>query len=197
MTPVAREGFIVRIRAAGRDRTVGMGFVVGDRHVVTCAHVVNAALGRDKLTTQPPGPQARVQIDFPLLGDAEGAPLRSCKVAAWDPPVVAGQAGRDVAGLVLVGGEPLPAGAGAARLVDAGGLRDRVVSVFGYPLSPERGLTGGWSQCRLRGAVGAGLVQLDADSESVLRAQPGYSGTPAVLGGRVGRRRRRHAEPGQ
>ena len=51
----------------------------------------------------------RVQVDFPVLGDPEGAPLRSCRVAVWVPPPVLGVTGGDVAGLVLVG-EGLPAG---------------------------------------------------------------------------------------
>ena len=29
------------------NKAVGVGFLISDRHVLTCAHVVNAALGRD------------------------------------------------------------------------------------------------------------------------------------------------------
>ena len=57
----------------------------------------------------------RIQVDFPMLGDADDAPLRSCRVEAWDPPPLSGLSGGDVAGLVLVG-EGLPHGAGSARL---------------------------------------------------------------------------------
>ncbi|WP_367138291.1 ATP-binding protein [Saccharothrix sp. HUAS TT1] len=176
-----REGFIVRIRRHGGDEPVGVGFVVGERHIVTCAHVVNAALGRDEGERGAPDSTARVQVDFPLLGDAEGAPLRNCRVAAWEPPIEAGRAGRDVAGLVLVGGDTLPEGAAPARLVDARSPHGLEVDFFGYPGSPPRTLNGGWSACRLRGAVGGGLVQLDVRGESALRAQPGYSGAPAVV----------------
>ena len=38
----------------------------------------------------------------------------------------------------------------------------------------------------LRGAVGGGLIQLDSDSESVIRVQPGYSGSPIVTRGDTG-----------
>jgi len=38
----------------------------------------------------------------------------------------------------------------------------------------------------VRGAVGAGRVQLDADSEAAFRAQPGYSGSPAVAADAAG-----------
>lgn len=43
-----------------------------------------------------------------------------------------------------------------------------------------------WAECRLRGAVDAGMIQLDADSESAFRAQPGYSGSPAVMADSAG-----------
>ncbi|MGH3833495.1 MAG: hypothetical protein ACRDRS_24180, partial [Pseudonocardiaceae bacterium] len=83
-------------------------------------------------------------------------------------------------------GEDLPAGAGPARLVEAGDVRDAEVAVFGYPGEPPRLRDGAWAACRLRGAVGAGMIQLDADSEAAFRAQPGYSGSPAVVAGEAG-----------
>ncbi|MFF9116632.1 hypothetical protein ACF09Y_13695 [Streptomyces massasporeus] len=71
-----REGFIVKIRSRTQETPVGVGFVVGSRHIVTCAHVVNAALGVDKRRQERPSHDARIQIEFALLGDGEGAPLR-------------------------------------------------------------------------------------------------------------------------
>ncbi|MGP3685344.1 nSTAND1 domain-containing NTPase [Streptomyces sp. IBSNAI002] len=183
-----RDGFVVKIRQGSSDVPVGVGFVVGDKHIVTCAHVVSVALGRPKGTADRPGDEARIQVEFVLLGDAEGGPLRNCRIAAWDPPPGAGRPGRDIAGLVLVGGDTLPVGAGPARLVDPrNGLAESTeVSVFGYPGSPPRKANGAWSSCVLRGAVGGGLVQLDASAESALRAQPGYSGSPAIMSDRWG-----------
>ena len=179
-----REGFVVRVLRAGSAVPAGVGFVVGDRHVLTCAHVVNTALGRAQRDQEAPGAQVRVQVDFPVLGDPEGAPLRSCRVAAWVPPPVSGVAGGDVVGLVLVG-EGLPAGAGPARLAEAVGVREAEVDLFGYPGVPPR-RDGAWARCRLGGAVGGGMIQLDADSEAAFRAQPGYSGSPAVVADGVG-----------
>ena len=179
-----REGFVVRVLRAASQSPAGVGFVVGERHILTCAHVVNTVLGRDLRAQEAPGPGARVQVDFPALGDAEGAPSRTCRVAVWVTPPVAGATGGDVAGLVLVG-EGLPEGAGPARLAEAEDLRDVEVAVFGYPGQPPR-QAGAWAGCRLRGAVGAGMIQLDADSESAFRVQPGYSGSPAVVANGVG-----------
>ncbi|MGW2416232.1 nSTAND1 domain-containing NTPase [Streptomyces tubercidicus] len=42
-------------------------------------------------------------------------------------------------------------------------------------------MTGAWSSCLLRGAVGGGMMQLDRESESALRVQPGYNGAPVVI----------------
>jgi signal transduction histidine kinase len=183
-----REGFVVKIRGHAADAPVGVGFVVGGKHIVTSAHVVNAALGRGRLARERPAGSARVQVEFVLLGDAEGAPLRHCRIAAWDPPPGGGRPGRDVAGLVVVGGDTLPPGAGPARLVDArvglaGGAQ---ASVFGYAATPNRRANGAWSTCALRGTVGGGLIQLDAGREAALRAQPGYSGTPVIVTDRWG-----------
>ncbi|GGJ56635.1 hypothetical protein GCM10010121_079150 [Streptomyces brasiliensis] len=183
-----REGFIVAIRSPASGAPIGLGFVVGDRYIVTCAHVVNAALGREKHHRERPHDGARVQVEFVLLGDIDGAPLRNCRVAAWDPPEGSGTSGRDVAGLVVVGGDTLPVGAGAARLVDAriGQAPDAQVSVFGYPSTPDRRDKGAWATCSIRGSVGGGLIQLDARAEAALRAQPGYSGSPVVATDRWG-----------
>jgi hypothetical protein len=179
-----RQGFVVRVLRAGSVVPAGVGFVVGDRHVMTCAHVVNTALGRAQRDQQAPGAELRVQVDFPVLGDSEGAPLRSCRVEVWVPPPASGVVGGDVAGLVLAG-EGLPAGAGPARLAEAVGVRGAEVDLFGYPGEPPR-RHGAWARCRLGGAVGGGMIQLDADSEAAFRAQPGYSGSPAVVADGVG-----------
>jgi hypothetical protein len=179
-----REGFVVRVLRAGSAVPAGVGFVVGDRHVLTCAHVVNTALGRVQRDQEAPGAEVRVQVDFPVLGDPDGAPLRSCRVAMWVPPPASGVEGGDVAGLVLVG-EGLPVGAGPARLAEAVDVREAEVNLFGYPGEPSR-RDGAWSRCRLGGVVGGGMIQLDADSEAAFRAQPGYSGSPAVVADGVG-----------
>ena len=110
--------------------------------------------------------------------------MRNCRVEAWTSPPQSGLIGGDVAGLVLVG-EGLPIGAGPARLADRASLRGVEVDVFGYPGDPPR-RHGAWAILRLRGIVGGGVSQLDADSESAIRAQPGYSGSPVVISDEAG-----------
>ena len=59
------DTFIARI--LGPDgRPVGVGALVTERHVVTCAHVVNAALGLD--AREQGQPTGTVSLDFPLAG---------------------------------------------------------------------------------------------------------------------------------
>ena len=181
----SREGFTVRVQRSGSAASAGVGFVVDDTHIITCAHVVNTALGRDQRAQDRPGPLVRVQVDFPMLGDAGGAPSRSCAVQAWAPPPSSGVSGGDCAGLVLVG-EGLPGRAGPARLADPALVRDVAARVFGYPGDPPRQVNGAWAELRLRGAVGGGVIQLNTGSESAIRAQPGYSGSPVIVASDAG-----------
>ena len=182
-----REGFTVRVQRSGSAIPAGVGFVVDDTHIITCAHVVNTALGRDQRAQDKPGPLVRVRWISRCWAVLAGAPSRSCAVQAWVPPPSSGVSGGDVAGLVLVGeGERLPERAGPARLTDPATVRDVAAWVFGYPGDPPRQANGAWSELRLRGAVGGGVIQLDTSSESAIRAQPGYSGSPVIVTGDTG-----------
>jgi WD40 repeat protein/energy-coupling factor transporter ATP-binding protein EcfA2 len=183
--PASRKGFIVRILRSGSNAPAGVGFVVDNHHIVTCAHVVNTAMGRDQRAQQRPDQGVRIGVDFPLLSKAAGAPGRSCRVEAWAPPPVIGTSGGDVAGLLIIG-EGLPAGAHVGRLAEEASLRDPPVDIFGYPEDPPRLERGAWVPVHLRDTVGDGLIQLDSDSESAIRAQPGYSGSPIVAKGDAG-----------
>lgn len=159
-----------------------MGFVVGGQQVVTCAHVVNTALGRPDHAQERPGPEARLKIGFPLLGDAAGGTTYDCRVEVWvPPPPSAGTSGGDMAGLVVVG-QGLPDGAGPARLIPADRASGAEVGVFGYSGHDQsvQSLQGAWVTLRLRGIVGHGDIQLDTETESAFKARPGYSGSPVV-----------------
>ncbi len=45
---------------------VGAGILVGERHILTCAHVVNDALGRGKDCLDRPPFEVEIQLDFPV-----------------------------------------------------------------------------------------------------------------------------------
>ncbi len=152
--------------AAGR--TAGLGVLVGHQEILTCAHVVNAALGRDRAA--PDRPAGEVTVAF-----ADGPPLRAV-VQRWLPPPRTGAIGDDVAGLVLASTE-LPAGAVPVRLAANPPTRGQMVDVFGYPGIPPRP-HGAWVEAVVRGQVGGRHLQLDSTAESALRIQPGFSGSP-------------------
>jgi hypothetical protein len=79
--------------------TVGVGVLVGPQEILTCAHVVNSALGRDRRAQDQPA--GEVTVEF-AAGD--GPPLRA-RVQRWLPPPRAGAAGDDIAGLILISTE--------------------------------------------------------------------------------------------
>ena len=138
------------------------------------------ALGRDPREQDKPGNDVRVQVEFPKLGDADSAPSRSCRILAWVPPPQSDEFEGDIAGLVLARGD-LPEEAVPARLIEEAIPRGSAVDVFGYPGSPPRLENGANSRLIARGAVGRGLIQLDADGETAIRTQAGFSGSPVVM----------------
>ncbi|HYN97461.1 MAG TPA: trypsin-like peptidase domain-containing protein, partial [Pilimelia sp.] len=99
-------------RVLGRTRPVGLAFLVRDRELLTCAHVVNTALGRPKEATDP-ALGAPLEIEFVF---ADGGRRRGAVVAGWLPtPGAFSQ--RDAAVLRL--SETAPAELPRLRLADA------------------------------------------------------------------------------
>jgi WD40 repeat protein len=176
---------IVRLRDANR-RVVGAGFLVGPGEILTCAHVVERALGR-RDGAQPPL-EAAVTVDFPLVAPDVGLTAR---VIRWQPVQPNGRG--DVAGLRLQG--PAPAGARALRLLTASELWGHRFRIFGFPPRHDDGV---WSSGRLLGPEATGWVELEDVKTTGFRVQPGFSGAPVwdeELGGVVGMAVAAEAEP--
>lgn len=76
------RGALVRILSANRSRTAGAGVYLSDRRLLTCAHVVNAVLGRRSLSPQDPG-GITLDVSFPVLSATD---VRSARLVAWIPP---------------------------------------------------------------------------------------------------------------
>ena len=150
---------IVRIRALD-GRAVGAGFLVADRQVLTCAHVVATALGLPENT--PETPQDEVHLDFPLVAPAH---IVTARVIHWQPE-------SDVAGLELE--DDPPAGARPVRLVTAKDLWGHAFRAFGFPTGYDDGV---WASGVLRGRQAAGWVQIEDVKEPGYWVQPGFSGT--------------------
>jgi hypothetical protein len=76
------DGPIVTVRSPDDLRTVGAGFALGPDTVLTCAHVINDALGRGMLDSRPPGPD-----EIPVEVNTEDGTARClARVAHWIPP---------------------------------------------------------------------------------------------------------------
>jgi hypothetical protein len=166
------DAFVVRVLRPDGG-IAGIGTVIGQRQIVTCAHVVNAALGQEPESQQ--HPDDRVLVDFPYAEPAAG-PVRA-DVVAWVPPPRPGAAGDDIAGLLL--DRHLPAGVAPARLGIEPARAGQAVRVFGYLDE-----LGSWVATAVRGRTG-GKLQLD----SAQRMNAMFSGSPVfddTLGRMVG-----------
>ncbi|HZN17567.1 MAG TPA: pentapeptide repeat-containing protein, partial [Micromonosporaceae bacterium] len=154
-------------RVLRNGRPVGLAFHVGGGLLLTCAHVVNTALGRPKRERRRPE-GTELTVDFAL---ADRAPARPAVLRWWAPEAAAGFDERDVAVLALVAP---PQDLAVLRLVedDAG---DFEVRAFGP--SPAR-RTPGYVDGRLLGSVDGARLQLNQRIEGVFRIGAGFSGGP-------------------
>jgi len=155
---------------ASGDRHVGMAMVLSPRSVLTCAHVVNEALGHDGAST--PKPSRLIRIVFPLAA-VQSARLAS--VSKWIP-VQRGNKPGDVALLMLADDE--------ADIDPDVGIAD-FADVTGRTIDQDRlgvyGIRGGESigqhvQARFVGDAGAAMTQIDSTDEAGLLIRAGFSG---------------------
>ncbi|MBD0741543.1 trypsin-like peptidase domain-containing protein [Streptomyces sp. CBMA152] len=75
------RGALVRVLSADRGRTAGAGVLLSARRLLTCAHVVNAALGVRMLSPRDPG-AVTLDVAFPALA----ADARQARLVAWVAP---------------------------------------------------------------------------------------------------------------
>ncbi|GLZ78038.1 hypothetical protein Afil01_28450 [Actinorhabdospora filicis] len=147
-------------------RPVGLAFAAAGGRVMTCAHVVNTALGRPRRA--PDEPDLRVALLFPL--SADDAP-RSARVLHW-PEGPEWDAGRDLAVLAL--DEPIPGDVPELMLAPYVRHADIPVQLVGSAA------TSGMRHVRghLVGSVAAHRWQINQENGEPYRAEPGFSGGP-------------------
>ena len=160
---------IVRIYKDDRQTVVGAGFLVGDKQVLTCAHVINDALRRENDVAE--APQAPVYLDFPLLAPNR---LFIARVVLWQPHIPAGASTweGDIAGLEIA--EPPPIGAGPVQLIQQGDFWKHEFRAFGFPADHPNG---SWTPGRILDQEATGWIQIEGE-ETGLFVAPGFSGTP-------------------
>ncbi len=149
----------------GAGRHVGMGILLTDRIALTCAHVVNSALGKPVRHTEAPADSEWIDLAFPIVA---GTHIRKARVLDWSPP---GKDGLDCAVLELE--EPAPPDAGRTMLavVRPEDSEGNELSVYGS-LAPNH--PGAHLSAQLLGEVGARWSQLDVKGRFGI--QPGFSG---------------------
>lgn len=141
----------------------GVGFLVGERVVMTAAHVVVAALGlpREAMADAPTG---SVTLDFPYL--QPGRPIQA-RVLLWRPD--------DYDVCVLQLQAPPPEDAARAWLLVPENYENIRFTTFGYPRGYLAGtLTSGITL----GNLTNGSVQVEAERHTGFRLQEGFSGGP-------------------
>ena len=156
------DAYLVAFRDA-RGRPVGLGVLAADRDVLTCAHVVNAALGRPDDAAEPP--TGEIPLSWPKL---PGSPSASGDIVAWRS-LADGDLAR-----VRLRTDP-PAGAQSALLQRGSTDSAAALRVFGYPDGRPRGQ---WAKVQVVATVEGGWLQLNSLEPTTPDVRAGFSGSP-------------------
>src|SRR5262245_27180427 len=143
--------------------------LVDTRHVLTCAHVVNAALGRKQALDE--FPRGGVEVEFPW---AEPNGPESAEVVGWHAAAKFGSAGgslSDIAVLRLARERPENALTATLAMELPSGAR---LSAAGFPGSNPAKIAMGM----VAGPAGGERIQVQGQGGAEIR--PGFSGAPAV-----------------
>ncbi|MCI5228261.1 MAG: hypothetical protein D3918_16810, partial [Candidatus Electrothrix sp. AX2] len=138
MTALAQDAAVVRILIDDQSlrEPKGAGFLVTPQHIITCAHVVNDALGRNGETVK--CPDSALFFDFPLL---PGHPLARAKILHWFPMRENAMFGEleDIAVLELLPGTFLPDEVRPASVVlpHEQSFFDKRVRLCGFPVNAD------------------------------------------------------------
>jgi hypothetical protein len=165
MTPLTRSILVVRREGA----TVGVAFLVTETVALTCAHVVNIAVGAPR-SSDVTG--RSVELAAVFTDDAD--PVRAT-VEHWSARTSPRSAADDVAVLRL---ERPMAGTAPVRLELPGPHEPDAgvpVRAFGFT---DRHADGVWHDAETRGAVASGWIQINQGTAVGHRIEAGFSGSP-------------------
>ncbi len=163
---------VVAISRTATSPIVGMGMLLDPHHVVTCAHVVNFALGRDHSNQTLPTDTVCVRFVF-----ATSETSVTAEVTTWAPPND-GHVKQDLALLTL----SQPANQAVDQPRFAFPRIDEPVRAFGIPGGSK---LGSWWRGAISLPVIGNWLQLDHVDPSGPYLEPGFSGTPLLsLNGR-------------
>lgn len=156
-----------------------MGFLVSDYDILTCAHVIEAALGTDWQDGS-----GEVQVCFPFSGAKEGKYL--CLRGHVDRkrwyPRGAPKPGKPADIAVIVLQAPAPTSIKPGKLLDGYVKPDVTVKIFGFPAAQsEQGHivshpTGLYIEGKILGDLPSDRAHFQGTWETGTTVQPGFSG---------------------
>jgi trypsin-like peptidase len=150
------------------ESVVGGGALLPGGRVLTCAHVVDAALGRRDDTAQ--RPDQTLMVDFPLQGIGREA----ARVVAWCPR---GDLGKGDVAIVELASGPMPAVA-PLELIGRRLQPDEALRLFGFPPGRRAGVWKG--DLSFAGPMVGRWMQLKARGTHDYKLQEGFSGCPVI-----------------
>ena len=155
----------------GNYSPAGSGFMVRNKQVLTCAHVVNEALGRSMISADRPGENDLVEVSFDSFDNNRKI---SARVVQWFAPQgKPTQNAADVALLKLLEAPPSEA-VPELKLCAEEDLDNHPVRMKGFPSDAPAGL---YAEGILKGEL-MGWVQMERHEQFTF-VSPGYSGSPA------------------
>ena len=161
---------IVRILSMEKA-VVGAGFLVSSKHILTCTHVVNSALG---LPIEFDPSYKEVYLDFPSIPTG----LLKAKVVSTKPcilkPVNKEEFAEDIAVLELLGVIPSIKPIKLVELNDASDLLGHSFYTMGFPKMKPKGA---WVSGKL-GRATANWIQIEVDKGTSYKILHGFSGAP-------------------
>jgi hypothetical protein len=139
-------------------KVVGCGFYFADA-VLTCAHVLNQALGISSVSTKKP--TEYINFDFPLLNPRT---MLTGRVTTWLPV-------DDIASLEIVSSPPK--NLLTTRLIKAANLWGHPFRTYGFPRGFDEGV---WASGRILDKVSNGWLEIEDTKQTGFFVQPGFSG---------------------
>lgn len=165
------ESSIVRIKTS-EGIVVGAGFLITQKLILTCAHVVAQALDIPEDTIE--APTNEICLDFPLIDVGK---TLTAQVVGWKPVQPSGSLpsddGEDIAVLELE--SFAPNGAKPVRLVKAEDLWQHPFRSFGFPEGYDDGV---WASGVLQGQQARGWIIIKDLDQTGYFVEPGFSGGP-------------------